>query len=105
MILNGNTPARLTLVPLLTRNDEHMAKGANAGIKRNRGPAGTKTMQRDVGLQGPSWSKVDDARGNASAGLYFEFLIRLVEDANGGKLPAYSPALYDVKEGRATTAA
>jgi len=82
-----------------------MAKGANAGIKRDRGPAGVPTVTRDVGLKAERWSEFDAARGNASRGMYVNFLMQLAKQANGGTLPEFSPALFDAKETRSTAAA
>lgn len=102
--LRSDTPARLALTPVLTRHDVHMAKGANAGIKRDRGPAGVPTVTRDVGLKAERWAEFDSARGNASRGMYVNFLMQLAKQANGGVLPEFSPALYDVKEAKTTAA-
>ncbi|MFK3672490.1 hypothetical protein ACI2IX_20165 [Leifsonia aquatica] len=76
-----------------------MAKGSNAGVHRNRGPAGEKTKPEKVGLLESRWKEVDAVRGKLSRGLYFEKVLREVAQLNGGALPTFDPTIAGLKEG------
>lgn len=100
----SDSPARLRLTGPLTHHHGGMANGSNAGIHRNRGPAGTKVETIKVGLFESRVKQMDEARGNLSRGLFVEYLMQLAEQSNGGKLPTPAPTLIDTEES-ATTAA
>lgn len=80
--------------------------GTNAGIKRNRLPAGVKPVRPDVRLAPATYEAFNDAArasGNLSLSLYLEHLAQVLEKERGG-LPVLSPTL-DGTEVVATTAA
>jgi hypothetical protein len=69
--------------------------GTNAGIKRNRLPAGVKPVRPDVRLAPSTYEAFNDAArasGNLSLSLYLEHLAQALEKERGG-LPVLSPTL------------
>jgi len=90
-----DTPARLRLKPPLTRNDCPMSQGSNAGVKRNRRPTGTKSVERKIHLDPATAAAIaaaSKASGQMSFSLYLERLISQLE-AELGALPVLSPTL------------
>ncbi|WP_295124998.1 hypothetical protein [uncultured Leifsonia sp.] len=80
--------------------------GTNAGIKRNRLPAGVKPVRPDVRLAPSTYEAFNDAArasGNLSLSLYLEYLAQALEKERGG-LPVLPPTL-DGTEVATTTAA
>lgn len=96
----------LTLTALLTRNTRSMTKGSNAGIKRNRRPAGVKVVERKVWLEASTEQRLKEASmasGSLSISLYLERLVSQLE-AEHGRLPVLCPTL-DATEVATPTAA
>jgi hypothetical protein len=90
-----DTPARLRLKPPLNRNDCPMIQGSNAGVKRNRRPTGTKSVERKIHLDPATAAAIaaaSKASGQMSFSLYLERLIGQLE-AELGALPVLSPTL------------
>ena len=69
-----------------------MSQGRNAGIKRNRRPAGEMTVERRAQLSAEAAQAFDQARGQLSMGLYLERLFHELKDSQG-RLPALAPQL------------
>ena len=91
----SDTRNHLALAPPLNRNDGHMTQANNAGIKRNRLPAGVKPVERNISLSPDAEARLTEARmasGKLSLSLYLELLIGQLE-AERGSLPVLSPAL------------
>ena len=101
-----DTPARLALTPPLTRETAPMTQANNAGIKRNRRPAGVKVVERKIVLTAETEARLKAAgmaSGSLSISLYLERLVGQLE-AERGSLPVLSPTL-DGAEVRPTAAA
>ncbi|MEO7018424.1 MAG: hypothetical protein ABI067_18090 [Leifsonia sp.] len=83
-----------------------MTQANNAGIKRNRRPAGVKVVERKIVLSAETEARLKAAgmaSGSLSLSLYLELLVGQLE-AERGSLPVLSPAL-DGMEVSATKAA
>jgi len=83
-----------------------MSFGPNAGIRRNRRPAGEIAVERRLYFSPALNAAIDAARkesGNLSLGLYLELLLQQLE-TDQGALPVIAPAL-DGTEVRDKTAA
>jgi hypothetical protein len=90
-----DTPRRLPLTPPLTRNTWPMTQGSNAGIKRNRRPAGIKSVERKIHLDpdtAAALAEACQASGQLSMSLYLERLVSQLKADLGG-LPVLSPAI------------
>ncbi|CAD6016086.1 conserved protein of unknown function (plasmid) [Agreia sp. COWG] len=73
-----------------------MVTRPNAGIKRNRLPAGIKAVTRKVNLDPRRETSLEKARiasGDLSLSLYLELVLHQIEVQNGGTLPIFSPEL------------
>lgn len=91
----GDTLPGLALTPRLSRDHGYMTKANNAGIKRNRLPAGVKPVERNISLSPAAEARLTEARmasGKLSLSLYLELLISQLE-AERGSLPVLSPTL------------
>jgi hypothetical protein len=102
----SDTRSPLALTPRLSRNHCPMSKANNAGIKRNRLPAGVKPVERNISLSPEAEARLTVARmasGKLSLSLYLELLVCQLE-AERGSLPVLSPSL-DVLEAPITKAA
>jgi len=72
-----------------------MTQGSNAGIKRNRRPAGTKSIERKIHLDPETVAALTEAcqaSGKLSMSLYLERLVTQLT-ADLGALPVLSPTL------------
>lgn len=72
-----------------------MRQSNNAGIKRNRRPTGTITVEKKINIDPEIVAALDAARrasGNLSLSLYIERLARQLE-AELGQLPVFHPTL------------
>ena len=72
-----------------------MTHGRNAGIKRNRRPTGSVTVERRAQLSEEAAIAFEQAKldsGNISFGLYLERLFHELKDSQG-HLPALAPQL------------
>lgn len=90
-----DTRRGLALTPLLRREHSGMRRPNNAGIKRNRLPAGVKPVERNISLSPEAEARLTAARmasGKLSLSLYLELLVGQLE-AERGSLPVLSPAL------------
>ena len=99
-------PARLTLTPPLTGNTFHMTLANNAGIKRNRRPAGVKVVEHKIVLTAETAARLKAAgmaSGSLSLSLYLERLVGQLESERG-TLPVLSSTL-DGSEVQTTAAA
>jgi len=79
---------------------------SNAGIKRNRLPAGVKGVNPDLVLRPSTVAAFKDAArasGHLSLSLYLELLRQQLEDEHGA-LPVLSPQIDDEKELHTTAA-
>jgi hypothetical protein len=102
----NDTPRLFALTPPLRRNYRRMTQANNAGIKRNRLPAGMKPVERNISLSPEAEARLTAARmasGKLSLSLYLELLVGQLE-AERGSLPVLSPAL-DAMEVTTKTAA
>jgi hypothetical protein len=102
----SDTRARLVLTPRLGRDTGDMTMGSNAGIKRNRYPAGVNVVERKIVLSEETDAKLKAAgmaSGSLSLALYLERLVGQLEAELGG-LPVVAPTL-DGTEVHRTTAA
>lgn len=90
-----DTRRMVALTTHLTLNTCSMAKGSNAGIKRNRRPAGVKVVEKRIFLVAETEQKLKAAgmaSGSLSLSLYLERLVSQLE-AERGSLPVLSPTL------------
>lgn len=72
-----------------------MTQANNAGIKRNRRPAGVKVVERKIVLTAETEARLKAAgmaSGSLSLSLYLERLVGQLE-AERGTLPVLSPTL------------
>lgn len=86
----SDTRTRLTLTGRLTL--DNFAMPSNAGIRRNRRPAGTKVVERRIVLDANTEARlkaVSMASGSLSLSLYLERLVSQLE-AERGSLPVLS---------------
>jgi hypothetical protein len=91
----SDTRARLALEGPLSRNTEAMTQANNAGIKRNRRPAGVKVVERKIHLSAETEARLKAAgmaSGSMSLSLYLERLVGQLESELGA-LPVLSPTL------------
>jgi hypothetical protein len=80
--------------------------GSNAGVRRNRLPAGMKAVKKQISFAEETHKALDEARkasGTLSLSLYLERLVQQLEAQNGGSLPVFSPEL-DFTEAHTTAA-
>ena len=87
--------ARLALTPPLRRDTLRMTQANNAGIKRNRRPAGAKVVERKIVLAAETEARLKAAgmaSGSLSLSLYLELLVGQLE-SQYGTLPVLSPTL------------
>ena len=101
-----DTPARLMLAPPLTGNTFNMTLANNAGIKRNRRPAGVKVVEHKVVLTAETAARLKAAgmaSGSLSLSLYLERLVGQLESERGA-LPVLSSDI-DGPEVQTTAAA
>ncbi|TIH33803.1 hypothetical protein [Subtercola vilae] len=83
-----------------------MTQAKNAGIKRNRRPAGAKVVERKIVLSAETAERLRAAgmaSGSLSLSLYLELLVGQLE-AERGALPVLSPTL-DIHSKEAVTKA
>ncbi len=93
--MNSDTRAHLPLTTPLTRLTCGMTQASNAGIKRNRRPAGAKVVERKIVLSAETEARLKAAgmaSGSLSLSLYLELLVGRLE-AERGSLPVLSPTL------------
>lgn len=91
----SDTRVSLTLRDPLSRNTGAMTQASNAGIKRNRRPAGVKVVERKVYLSAETEARLKAAgmaSGSLSLSLYLERLVGQLESELGA-LPVLSPTL------------
>ena len=101
-----NTRARLALRDPLARNTGAMTQASNAGIKRNRRPAGVKVVERKIHLSAETEARLKAAgmaSGSLSLSLYLERLVGQLE-LERGSLPVLSPTLDGVEVRRPAAA-
>jgi hypothetical protein len=93
---SGHRPsARLPLTPPLRRDNFGMTQANNAGIKRNRRPAGVKVVERKIVLAAETEARLKAAgmaSGSLSLSRYLELLVGQLESQYGA-LPVLSPIL------------
>jgi hypothetical protein len=102
----SDTRARLALTPPLSRDTKPMTQANNAGIKRNRRPAGVKVVERKIVLSAETEARLKAAgmaSGSMSLSLYLERLVGQLESELGA-LPVLNPTL-DGAEVRRSAAA
>ena len=90
-----DTLARLAVRPPLRRDTSYMTQASNAGIKRNRRPAGVKVVERKIVLSAETEARLKAAgmaSGSLSLSLYLELLVGQLESERGA-LPVLSPTL------------
>lgn len=90
-----DTPPRNPLTTPLRREHVCMTQGSNAGIKRNRRPAGVKVVERKIVLSADTEARLKAAgmaSGSLSLSLYLERLVGQLESERGS-LPILSPTL------------
>ena len=101
-----DTRHRFALTPPLSGHALAMTQSNNAGIKRNRRPAGIKVVERKIVLVAETEARLKAAgmaSGSLSVSLYLELLIAQLESERGS-LPVLSPTL-DIAEAQNTEAA
>ena len=91
----SDTRTGLALTPPLRLHPLGMPQANNAGIRRNRRPAGVKVVERKIVLTAETDARLKAAgmaSGSLSLSLYLERLVSQLE-AERGTLPVLSPTL------------